>query len=111
MGTNHYWRPRSQKCEHCGHDPVEDVHLGKSSAGWVYALQAFPELGITTLDQLVALMGAAPEIRDEYGDRLTLEEWLSNVAREGIDDLRKLRRSGNGLARGDSWESFGAEFT
>lgn len=36
MGTNYY--VRNKKCETCEHTPV-DIHLGKSSMGWVFTFQ------------------------------------------------------------------------
>ena len=36
MGTNYY--AKTFQCEHCGHKP-EDIHLGKSSSGWVFSFQ------------------------------------------------------------------------
>lgn len=113
MGTNHYWRPPSEKCPTCGHDPVEEVHLGKSSMGWVYTLQAFPDLGITTLDQVVERMGDTPAIFDEYGRQLSLEKWLVVVRDRLHSDgtVTSLLYDPWYLARGETWASFGSDFT
>lgn len=66
MGTNYYFYENSP-CEKCGRSD-EARHIGKSSAGWVFALHVYPEDGINTLDDWgIRFTKAAAIIRDEYG--------------------------------------------
>lgn len=84
MGTNFYLHaPEANKCDHCGRsDPGEVLHIGKSSAGWVFALHVIPERGITDLDDWRALW-AAGTIKNEYGDVLTPEEMELTITERG----------------------------
>ncbi len=44
MGTNYYWtQAPGKECHACGHqETYEPVHIGKSSAGWVFTLRVYP---------------------------------------------------------------------
>ncbi len=43
MGTNYYWT-KGTKCEHCGAEKEAiRLHIGKSSAGWCFALRVYPK--------------------------------------------------------------------
>jgi len=49
MGTNYYLM--TKECPTCGHIKEEDkIHIGKSSAGWVFALHVHPDKGINSLE-------------------------------------------------------------
>lgn len=62
MGTNYYIK---LPC-------TETLHIGKSSAGWCFALHVYPERGITNLeDWLDLLCDPYAVIEDEY------ERWIS----------------------------------
>lgn len=65
MGTNYYLEPKPP-CQCCGR-PFEQLHIGKSSAGWCFALHVIPERGIKDLDDWVRIW-SQPEARivDEY---------------------------------------------
>lgn len=47
MGTNYYLR--TDPCPHCGRSD-EELHIGKSSAGWCFSLHVMPEDGIDGLE-------------------------------------------------------------
>ncbi len=119
MGTNHYWDPPDpDRCVTCGRSNVEEVHLGKVSAGWVYSLQAFPDEGIVTLEQVVTMMtdrARHPAIRDEYGHRLTLDDWLSIVVAVPDDGghlkCDRDRAIAIDLRQPPGWASFGSDFS
>lgn len=65
MGTNYYWYERPA-CPTCGRRD-EPLHVGKSSAGWVFALRIYPELGIHDLDDWrERWRRPGSELRDEY---------------------------------------------
>jgi hypothetical protein len=72
MGTNYYFRkPLTNHCEHCGrNDPPEELHIGKSSGGWCFALHVIPENDICSLADWEAIWPTGT-IVDEYGDELS----------------------------------------
>ncbi|MCR9093422.1 MAG: hypothetical protein NXI30_04340 [bacterium] len=77
MGTNYYWRPKSEEpCETCGHvEFQDDLHIGKSSGGWCFSLHVIPEEEIHNLDdwrERWALEGST--IVNEYGTIVAPEE-------------------------------------
>lgn len=71
MGTN-YYLVQQTPCECCGR-PYEDLHIGKSSWGWCFALRVHPDLGIVDLDDWRKLW-AGRRVRDEYGTDIPIEE-------------------------------------
>lgn len=79
MGTNYYLvKPESEPCPHCGRtDPEERLHIGKSSAGWCFALHVEPDdrTHPQTLGQWVVRWSKpGVHIEDEYGERVTPEQ-------------------------------------
>lgn len=85
MGTNYYFLPASAgPCEHCGRsDSDEELHIGKSSAGWCFSLHIIPEKGINDLADWVELFPTG-KIRDEYGQAVTAEDMVKEItARSG----------------------------
>jgi hypothetical protein len=66
MGTNYYLH--RNLCRHCGRSN-EPMHIGKSSAGWCFALHVIPELGINDLPDWQREWETG-FIKDEYGDAL-----------------------------------------
>jgi hypothetical protein len=77
MGTN-YYVPAAPPCPTCGHGSG-DLHIGKSSAGWVFNFRAHTEHGLTSWAAWQAFLEGR-EIRDEYGDPVTLDELREIVA-------------------------------
>jgi hypothetical protein len=77
VGTNYYVHtPACAKaCEHCS--AGERFHLGKSSAGWRFGFQAEPEWPREQAYSLWLERAKTGEIRDEYGEPLTLDELLA----------------------------------
>lgn len=113
MGTNYYLEsyPRPP-CDKCGRPyEQERKHIGKSSAGWVFALHVYPEEGINDLPDWWDrwnMPGAI--IKDEYGKTVSPNEMLACVlARFGArnrpdqDDawyaVNQAQRGPYGLAR------------
>jgi hypothetical protein len=65
VGLNYY--VELEKCPCCGHTQKR-LHLGKMSAGWVFALQVLPEEGLNCLDSWQELIvNTRAAIIDEYG--------------------------------------------
>ena len=86
MGTNYHHHPAA--CEHCGETASGPLHIGKSSAGWVFALHINPEIEIRDLADWEARWASLPddEIRDEYGRVLTPEQMRSLITERGRQD-------------------------
>jgi hypothetical protein len=108
MGTNYYvWIDTNDTAP----DGVEfeELHIGKSSSGWVFSLRVYPDRDINTLyDWLPILLNPANGIRDEYNRQITAYEMMktitcrSRVAAAGRDQLGPRRRPAgpNNLVRG-----------
>ena len=76
MGTN-YYVIGNLLCEHCG-SKADDLHIGKSSAGWCFGLCIYPEMGIESLDDWKDYL-SDKEIKDEYGRNVTIEKLMSII--------------------------------
>lgn len=85
MGTNFYLhKPLQNACEHCGrHDPKEEIHLGKSSAGWCFSLHVYPsgDKGVPPIstwdemkDWLEGQLSAGAAIRSQYNEDYSLDD-------------------------------------
>ena len=114
VGTNYYWIKPGKKCLSCGTLLGEErLHIGKSSAGWVFALHVYPTKNILDLPDWWRLWQQdVTEIRDEYGKLVSRADMLSCVlARMGSDGsgnrenddrwyhLNRVERGPFGLAR------------
>ena len=75
MGTNYYARVNA--CKECGHSN-DEVHIGKSSGGWNFALHVTPALK-TLGDWKEYLAHPEVTIQNEYGDEVTLEKLLQVI--------------------------------
>ena len=74
MGTNYYVKD-GQGCDYCGGTGKQDIHIGKSSAGWKFAFEGTdikcPKRWFAFLENKV--------IWNEYGDKVGLEEFKDIV--------------------------------
>ena len=77
MGTNYYWYPKSNPCPTCGHDPIEPIHIGKSSAGWRFMFHGTDE--IRSWEQWQAILQGKGNIVDEYGCIWSFEDFKAKV--------------------------------
>jgi hypothetical protein len=78
VGTNYYLYENAP-CNCCGR-PYEELHIGKSSAGWVFSLRVYPEDNITTLEHWKERWSKeGVRIVNEYGDTKTPDEMLSVI--------------------------------
>lgn len=76
MGTNYTVATKDQ-----------ELHIGKSSMGWVFSLHVYPELGINTLyDWMPILLDKDNRIFDEYGSHITAEELLRTITCRGREE-------------------------
>ena len=110
MGCNFYWIPQDKVCPTCGHNPSERLHIGKSSAGWVFALHVIPEKGINTLyDWIRTMITPESEIRDEYGTKHSVENMLGIIMGRA-EGLQRDSRSWNSVGEG-TWDYHQGEFS
>jgi hypothetical protein len=79
MGMNYYWHEKSP-CPTCGH-LVDGKHVGKSSAGWVFALHVYPEDEINDLEDWERLWSQGGLILDECGDEVSTDEMRQVITR------------------------------
>jgi len=77
MGTNYY--ARVNICECCGR--YEEVHLGKSSAGWTFGFHATGDLR-SFKDWKEFLVKEECMIFDEYGEMVGLGDFLEMVEKK-----------------------------
>ena len=115
MGTNYFYSPRPP-CAECGRH-FDELHIGKSSGGWCFALHVIPDEGINSLDDWkarFALPGSS--IQNEYGDVTTVEEMLSIITereRQGRLPLRHDPVDGRHcIGHGEgTWDLIAGEFS
>jgi hypothetical protein len=94
MSTNYYLvynETIDNTCPCCGHGIVKkkELHLGKSSSGWTFALHVYPEQGIYTwadiMYECVYAIKDGGWIRDEYGTEVEYEMFTGIVEDRGSD--------------------------
>lgn len=79
MGTNYYWYP-IPPCSMCHRPATTSYHIGKSSAGWVFALHTYPTEGIHDLyDWMPMLLTPGADIRDEYDTPIPAQEMIAII--------------------------------
>ncbi len=86
MGTNYYLHVlKNDACAHCKRPAtIEQLHIGKSSAGWYFSLHVIPERGINDLIDWVLLITFAPpgtEIKDGYGRSIDFQTLMDVITR------------------------------
>lgn len=84
MGINYYWQTGPEnRCAACNHlldDSPEQVHIGKSSAGWAFLLRIHPELRVHNLEDWKALWSKPGSvIYDGSGQTITPDLMLSII--------------------------------
>jgi len=75
MGTNYYWT--GNVCETCKRGD-DEIHIGKSSGGWTFALHIHPHDGVNDLSDWKGKLKTG-EIRNEYNDKFTYGEILKII--------------------------------
>lgn len=87
MGTNFYLhKPDKDVCPHCGRGTSDILHIGKSSAGWVFLLHVIPERDINDLPDWIREFEQG-EIRDEYGGAVTVRMMLEHITDRAQSDV------------------------
>ena len=100
MGTNYELR-----LAHGG----ETLHIGKSSAGWAFALRVDPDRGINGLEDWERLWSSpGARIFDEYGRELSPREMRDQIVNRGHP--MGLRRTG-GICGPGTWDLVEGEFS
>lgn len=80
MGTNYYLT--TQACPTCGVSKHNNLHIGKSSMGWTFALHVYPDPfhNINTIMDWVRLFACPTSIiTDEYDRLIPGEEMLDII--------------------------------
>lgn len=67
MGTNYYIDVDG-----------EELHIGKSSSGWVFSLRVYPERNINTIFDWLVLINNN-EIRDEYYSKISVHDMINII--------------------------------
>ena len=102
MGTNFYLV--RECCEHCGRGG-DRIHIGKSSAGWVFSLRTHSDEGIKSLDDWEKQWSQPnTRIMDEYGDVVPIADLRRRILERKWDGPGGLRRhpiDGFCVAHGD----------
>ena len=87
MGTNYY--AYRNACEHCGRGD-DELHIGKSSGGWTFSFQAYKQFEtwdekepIDNYDKWISVLSEPGVVlRNEYGEVVSLEEFMKLVERK-----------------------------
>ena len=112
MGTNYYLHRDVCGCCNRGRDVL---HVGKSSAGWCFALNTHPHEGIASLDDWQhAWTQPTAKVFDEYGREKTAAEMLAEITkREHPRGLRRHTLDGRHcLSHGDgTYDIMAGEFS
>jgi len=109
MGTNYYmYWSEGDVCPHCGRgEKQKEYHLGKSLAGWCFALHVDPELSINNLYDLERFYTLTDNviIKNEYRTIISWVEFINVVKnREFTRDFENPPP-----ALYDSWKEFHRE--
>jgi len=81
MGTNYYLKSADMR-----NNSV--LHIGKSSSGWCFSLQVYPEENINTLEDWIRLMlDGSKFIVDEYDEVLTIRNMLDIILIRGSNAM------------------------
>ena len=86
MGTNYHLNYKL--CPKCGRG--EEIHLGKSSAGWKFVLQYndgkyyknWEEMQVWLKERI----DGGDEIRNEYEDKINLKDFINEVEQKQKED-------------------------
>jgi len=95
MGTNYY--VVMEGCDACNR-PHENLHIGKSSAGWAFSLRLHRH--IRSLGDWKELWSSGVEVVNEYGDGVTIEEMIDRITNRANPDKNEdnLRRAAATMA-------------
>ena len=110
MGTNYYARiDACPVCTRC--DPADDMHIGKSSGGWAFALHVDPSEGVCDLeDWLEIFYDPTVSLWREDGKRLTPDQMLVVITnRDPLNSLR-LKLSDHCIGHGPTYDLVLGEF-
>jgi len=84
MGTNYY--TKDKECEHCGRH--EEIHLGKSSAGWQFSFQYNGGRYYKSVEEMKEWLKGRT-ITDEYGREVSHDEFWGLVDMKQSDPSNK----------------------
>jgi len=81
MGTNYYYIDKKNHCDVCGrYDSEAELHIGKSSGGWVFCFRGHKNFGLTSFSAWVSFFRANKGIiKDQYGETHTIFDFCVMV--------------------------------
>ena len=110
MGINYYYEVKPP-CECCKR-PYEDLHIGKSTGGWKFVLQAHKELGlITAEDWLLHMKVNKGKIKDECGVEVSIDDLARVISDRGPGPLRSQSDYSPSIHETETYTSQEAEFS
>lgn len=77
MGINYYWYANAPGTTEC---PQEPLHIGKSSAGWVFSLRVHPDLEIRNLADWQGRWKTGV-IKDGYDSEVPVADMLTTITK------------------------------
>jgi hypothetical protein len=77
MGTNYYHVIKSNECDKCKRVDIEELHVGKSSAGWRFSFHGSDQ--IRSYEDWIRRLSSGGIIRDEYGNEISLLAFIRLV--------------------------------
>jgi hypothetical protein len=109
VGTNYYHEERLP-CVCCKR-AFEQKHIGKSSAGWCFALRVYPAEGPRSLEEWRQVWGTG-RIVSEYGDIITPQE-MDRIITNRAGGLRRHDTDGRlCIGHGDgTWDLIVGDFS
>lgn len=82
MSTNYYALIK-EKCPCCGGDN-KSIHIGKSSVGWKFHMKSYNSPKLQSLEDWIAYLASNnTKITNEYGEQITLTDFLRVVISRG----------------------------
>jgi hypothetical protein len=91
MGTNYYARYNECKC--CNR--YDEIHIGKSSAGWTFTFHATDDIK-SFKDWALFLQNSGVKIFDEYGDEKSFSQFLQLVDGKKYNPLNHAKENKEG---------------
>ena len=88
MGTNYYLH--KDACDTCNRS-ADEIHIGKSSGGWVFTLRIDNELGLLSLADWKRKFNDG-KILDEYGEEQSPDEMMDIITNRKSWTGEPLRR-------------------
>jgi len=108
MGTNYY--VYYDRCSTCGRGEKE-LHIGKSSVGWVFSLHVIPEKDLNNLDDWKKFL-YGKQIHNEYGDKIEFYELIDKITKRNHPKGLNRHNHNHCIGHGEgTWDLIEGEFS